>query len=33
MDEEIEDMLWFLLVIAALILVILANNPRPMPIG
>jgi hypothetical protein len=32
MDDEIEDVVWFMLVIAALILAILANNPSPLPI-
>jgi len=32
MDEEIVDVLWFLLVVAALVLSVLANNPSPIPI-
>ena len=32
MDDEIEDLIWFMLIIVALILVIFANNPLPMPI-
>lgn len=27
MDDEIEDLIWFLLILAALILAVLANNP------
>ncbi len=32
MDDEIEDLIWFVLVIAAIILAVLANNPSPIPI-